>query len=194
MSAGLLILAAYLLGSVPTGVLLARARGIDIRTAGSGNIGATNVLRTTGKLPALLTLLGDFLKGLLPVLIATRLNAGIIYSGMVGIAAILGHNYPIYLKFRGGKGVATSLGVLSVYSPVSAAATAGLWLATAGVTRYSSLGALVGFGALPVTIMLLDSREKLPAALIMATLLVVRHRDNIRRLLQGKESKIGSKT
>lgn len=194
MTRGLLLLAAYLLGSVPTGLLLARMRGIDVRRAGSGNIGATNVLRTTGKLPAFLTLLGDFLKGLLPVLIATRLDTGIIYSGAVGIAAVLGHNFPIYLKFRGGKGVATSLGVLSAYAPAAAAATAGIWLATAVLTRYSSLGALVGFGLLPVSVVLLDTREKLPAALVMTLLLVARHRDNIRRLLEGKESKIGSKT
>jgi glycerol-3-phosphate acyltransferase PlsY len=106
---------------------------------------------------------------------------------------VLGHNFSIFLKFRGGKGVATSLGVLIVYAPLAGLATTALWLVTVLITRYSSLGAIVSFSLLPLTIFLLDSKEKLPISFLMSIILLMRHRDNIRRLIQGTESQVGRK-
>ena len=194
MTIPLLLGLAFVSGSIPTGLLLARSRGIDLRSIGSGNIGATNVLRAMGKGSALLTFLGDFLKGLLPVLLAGVLETGALVEGFVGIAAILGHNFSIFLNFRGGKGVATSFGVLSIYSPIVALITAIIWLVTVVLMRYSSLGALISFGAMPFLIGLLDAGEKLPIAICIAVLLFLRHMDNIRRLLQGTEKRIGRST
>lgn len=180
-----------MIGSVPTGLLIARGRGIDIRQRGSGNIGATNVLRTTGKWPAFFTLFGDILKGSAAVLLARHFGAGSFYEGVAGICSILGHNFSLFLKFRGGKGVATSIGVLSVYSPVTALFTAALWLLTFMLTKYSSLGALVSFGFLPASMILFDSGEKFPIALIMTILMFIMHRENINRLIKGTELKVG---
>lgn len=194
MTISLLLGLAFVSGSIPTGLLLARSRGIDLRSIGSGNIGATNVLRAMGKGSALLTFLGDFLKGLLPVLLAGALETGALVEGFVGLAAILGHNFSIFLNFRGGKGVATSFGVLSIYSPTVALITVIIWLVTVVLMRYSSLGALISFGAMPFLIGLLDAGEKLPIAICISVLLFLRHMDNIRRLLQGTEKRIGRST
>ncbi len=193
MTAVLLSLFAFVAGSVPTGQLIARTRGVDLRTVGSGNIGATNVLRTTGKGAALLTLLGDMAKGAVPVLAAQQLGSGVMVQGLIGLAAIFGHNFSVFQGFRGGKGVATSLGVLAVYAPLVALLTAIIWLATAGLTRYSSLSALVSFGAMPVLVGLIDAQEKLPVTCVMTVLLFSRHRENIMRLMKGTETKIGGK-
>jgi glycerol-3-phosphate acyltransferase PlsY len=190
----LLSAAAFLIGSIPTGQLIAVSKGIDLRMTGSGNIGATNVLRTTGKLPALLTLFGDALKGALAVWLARFFDAGVRLEGVIGLLAILGHNFSIFLNFRGGKGVATSLGVLGVFAPVAALVTVLVWLATVLVTRYSSLGAIVSFSLLPLSIVVLDAKEKLPIAVIISIIVLLRHKDNIRRLMQGTESKVGSRT
>lgn len=189
----LLLLFSFLLGSVPTGLLVARKRGIDIRKIGSGNIGATNILRTTGKLPAIITLAGDFLKGLIAVVIARHFDAGIFLEGISGVFAVLGHNFSIFLKFRGGKGVATSLGVMSIYSPQTALFTSIIWLLTLLITRYSSLGALVSFGILPFSIVFLDTRDKLAVALIITAMMYLRHKDNIIRLMNGTEMKVGKR-
>ena len=140
-----LSIAAFLIGSVPTGLLIARIRGIDLRQEGSGNIGATNVLRTVGKWPAVFTLCGDVMKGIAAVALARHFEAGVLLEGSTGICAILGHNFSLFLKGRGGKGVATSFGVLSVYSPITALFTVFLWLVTVLITKYSSLGALLSF-------------------------------------------------
>jgi glycerol-3-phosphate acyltransferase PlsY len=188
-----LSLVAFLIGSIPIGQIIAKSRGIDLQNTGSGNIGATNVLRTTGKLPALFTLIGDFAKGMAAVWLAGFFDVGILYQGVVGIIAVLGHNFSIFLKFKGGKGVATSLGVLSIYAPLAALVTAILWLMTVALTRYSSLGAVISFCSLPLSIVLFDSKEKLPIAIIMSIILLVRHKDNIRRLVAGTESKVGRK-
>jgi acyl phosphate:glycerol-3-phosphate acyltransferase len=185
--------AAFLIGSVPTGQLIAGSRGIDLRKKGSGNIGATNVLRTAGKWPALFTLAGDMAKGAIAVLIGRHFGAGPAMAGIIGLCAIFGHNFSVFLKFRGGKGVATSLGVLSVYSPQTCLFTIIIWLMTAAITKYSSLAALVAFGLLPLSITVLDSREKLPVACVMTALLFIRHRDNISRLVRGLETKVGGK-
>ena len=189
----LLAIAAFIIGSVPTGVLIARSRGIDLKQKGSGNIGATNVLRTTGKWPAVITLLGDSLKGAAAVLLARHFGAGVLFEGVIGIFSILGHNFSVFMKFEGGKGVATSLGVLSIYSPETALFTVILWLLTVSITKYSSLGALLSFGFLPVNMILFDTKEKLPIALTMTLMMFIRHSENISRLAKGTEPKIGKK-
>ena len=189
----LLSLAAFIIGSIPTGLLIARSKGIDLKQKGSGNIGATNVLRTTGKGPAVLTLCGDILKGAVAVLLARHFEAGILHEGLTGICAILGHNFSFFLKFKGGKGVATSLGVLSIYSPFTALFTVVLWLLTVLTTKYSSLGALLSFGFLPISMILFDTWEKLPIALMMTLMMFIMHRENISRLVKGTELKVGQK-
>ena len=189
----LLSIAAFIIGSVPTGFLIARSRGIDLKQKGSGNIGATNVLRTTGKWPAVFTLLGDILKGAAAVLLARHFGVSVLSEGVIGIFSILGHNFSIFMKFKGGKGVATSLGVLSVYSPQTALFTAILWLLTVLITKYSSLGALVSFGFLPAIMILFDTEEKFPIALAITLMIFIRHRENISRLTTGTEPKVGKK-
>jgi len=190
----LLVFGAFFMGSIPFGVLIASVRGVDLKKEGSGNIGATNVLRTMGKAPALLTLVGDVLKGTIPVLAAKYLLHNLTVEGIVGLFAILGHNFSLFLRFRGGKGVATSIGVLLAISPYAAVATVVLWLAVISLTRYSSLGAIVSFGSLPLTVYLLDnSGEKLVVSFIIAALLMIRHADNIKRLIKGTEPRIGER-
>lgn len=193
MKLAFLSLAAFLIGSIPIGQIIARSRGIDLQKVGSGNIGATNVLRTTGTLPALFTLIGDYAKGMAVVLLAGFFDVGILYQGVMGIIAVLGHNFSIFLNFKGGKGVATSLGVLSIYAPLAALVTVILWLMTVALTRYSSLGAVISFCSLPLSVFLFDTKEKLPIAIIMSIILLVRHKENIRRLIAGTESKVGRK-
>lgn len=193
MKLAFLSLVAFLIGSIPIGQIIAKSRGIDLQKAGSGNIGATNVLRTAGKLPALFTLIGDYAKGMAVVLLAGFFDVGIVYQGAMGIIVVLGHNFSIFLKCKGGKGVATSLGVLSIYAPSAALVTVILWLVTVALTRYSSLGAVVSFCSLPLSMFLLDTKEKLPIAIIISIILLVRHSDNIKRLIAGTESKVGRK-
>lgn len=188
----ILYVAAFLIGSVPTGQLVARSRGIDLRKKGSGNIGATNVLRTTGKGAALLTLAGDMGKGAAAVLLGKYFGAGTLQAGVIGLCAILGHDYSVFMKFRGGKGVATSIGVLGVYSPQTGLFTIIIWLMTVLISRYSSLAALVSFGILPLSISFIDSREKLSVAFVMTALVFIRHRENISRLARGQEPKVGA--
>ncbi len=183
---------AFLLGSLPTGLIVARIKGVDLKNAGSGNIGATNVLRTTGKGAALLTLAGDSLKGVCAVLIARYFGSGVLFEGLVGLCAVLGHNFSLFLKFKGGKGVATSLGVLTIYSPQTGLFTIIIWLMTVLITRYSSLGALVSFGLLPLSALVLDSREKMPVLLALTVLIFIRHRDNISRIMKGTEPRVGA--
>lgn len=185
--------AAFLIGSVPSGVLVARTQGVDLKKVGSGNIGATNVLRSMGKWPALATLVGDLLKGIVAVAMARYFDAGPLGEGITGLCSVLGHNFSIFLRFRGGKGVATSLGVLLIYSPQTALVTIIIWLMTVLITKYSSLGALVSFGLLPVSISVLDGTEKLPVAVLITLLLIVSHRENITRLARGTESKVGKR-
>jgi acyl phosphate:glycerol-3-phosphate acyltransferase len=190
----LLCLFAFLIGSIPTGLIIAHARGINLQQTGSGNIGATNVLRTTGKWPALLTLAGDILKGVIAAAAGRYFFAGQpVYGGLVGLFAIIGHDFSIFLKFKGGKGVATSLGVLAVYAPQTCLLTTIIWIMTLLITRYSSLGALVSFGMLPFSILLLGSKKQLPIVLVMSVLLFVKHKDNIIRLIRGTEPRVGGK-
>ncbi|RJQ22233.1 MAG: glycerol-3-phosphate 1-O-acyltransferase [Nitrospiraceae bacterium] len=203
----LLVPAAFIIGSVPFGLIFTKTMGVDPRTAGSKNIGATNVLRTAGKMPALLTLLGDTLKGAVPVLICNYIISGRLsgdaallqtakdfWGGAVGITAVAGHVFSVFLSFKGGKGVATGLGVLVAYSPSTALLTLLIWIAVAVLTRYSSLAAVVAVSALPLTFALTDfSVSKVVFGVLLAALIVFRHTENIKRLIERKESKIGGK-
>ena len=182
----------YLLGSVPFGLILTRAAGLgDVRKIGSGNIGATNVLRTGNKGLAAATLLLDALKGALAVLVAQRwgVEAGI----AAGFAAFLGHLFPVWLGFRGGKGVATYLGVLAAFAWQAALVFAVVWLAVAILTRYSSLSALVAAVASPLALHFLGLPLHAAALAVMSIIVVIKHHANISRLLAGTESKIGQK-
>jgi glycerol-3-phosphate acyltransferase PlsY len=189
----LLIIFAFVLGSIPVGVIIAKTKGVDLQKVGSGNTGATNVLRSLGKWPAALTLFGDVLKGTIAVALGRYFGMGVFHEGLIGLSAILGHNFSLFLGFRGGKGVATSFGVFILYSPQTALITFIIWIVVALTTKYSSLGALASFGLLPLNIILFDSDEKLPVALLITTLLVIRHTENIKRLIRGTERKIGER-
>ena len=195
MNVLLFALPGYLLGSVSFAVIVSRAFGLaDPRSFGSGNPGATNVLRTGNKLAALLTLLGDALKGWLAMALARLLHADLDIVVATGVAAFLGHLFPLFLRFRGGKGVATALGVLAGFSGWLALACAGIWLLVALLTRYSSLAALVAAAASPFVCWWLARPEpELYAVSLMAALLVLRHRANIRKLIAGTEGRIGSR-
>jgi glycerol-3-phosphate acyltransferase PlsY len=186
-------LGAYLCGSVPFGLLLTRLAGLgDIRKIGSGNIGATNVLRTGHRKLAALTLLLDAVKGTIPVVLTHGFFPALVPIAALG--AFLGHIYPVWLKFNGGKGVATALGVAFGLSTLFGAMLAGIWLLVAALTRYSSLSAITAFIAAPFLAHLLFDEQRLTMVLsIIAGLLIVRHHQNIRRLLNGTESKINVK-
>jgi acyl phosphate:glycerol-3-phosphate acyltransferase len=190
----LLIAGAYLLGSISSAILVCRLLGLpDPRGEGSGNPGATNVLRIGGKQAAAITLIGDMLKGLIPVLIAKLLGATIAVQALVAVAAFLGHLYPVFFGFRGGKGVATALGVLlGLHWPVGLL-TIATWLVIAKVFKVSSLAALLSILVTPLYIWwLIPERSLMIAMLFMGTLLFWRHRSNIRNLLEGSEGKIKS--
>lgn len=194
MSAVIWAVLGYLLGSVPFGIVITRALGLgDLRKIGSGNIGATNVLRTGHKGAALATLLLDSGKGAIAVLLARWLG-GETAAVMAGAGALLGHCFPVWLGFKGGKGVATFLGTLiALYWPLGLAACA-IWLVVALVTRISSLSALVAVGTSPLVALLMGKGQIAAAALFMAALIFWRHKENIARLMDGTEPKIGRKS
>jgi glycerol-3-phosphate acyltransferase PlsY len=188
----LVLLAAYLIGAIPTGLLLTRmVGGGDIRNSGSGNIGATNVYRTIGRKLGALTLVGDALKGALPVLLAINLfgdNTNQI--GAVAVAAFLGHCFPVYLGFKGGKGVATALGVYLVLSPLAVLGAFLLFVGLVWKTRYISLGSISAAAAIPVLVWFTTgSLPLLLATLIISSIVILRHRANIQRLFAGTENK-----
>lgn len=189
-------LGGYLLGSIPFGLLLTRAAGLgDIRSIGSGNIGATNVLRTGNKKLAAATLLLDGLKGTAAVLLAQHFGGenGALLGLIAGAGAFFGHLFPVWLGFKGGKGVATYIGILLGVFPLAVIAFAMLWLGTARITRYSSLGALVATALIPGALYIWGQND---AALLFLLLTIVtwfKHHANIKRLLSGTESKIGQK-
>lgn len=210
----ILIIFAYLLGSVPFGLLIAKSQGIDLRKVGSGNIGATNAARFLGKKLGALCFLLDVMKGLVPMLLVPLLglaerNAGPLPLALwllVGCAAVLGHVFPIYLKFKGGKGVATSLGIvlgLWPYYTLCGIAAFGVWLVLVLLWRYVSLASIVAAVAFPVfliaAILAFNNWELsqlwplLVIAVLMSFLVVIRHADNIKRLANGTESKIFQK-
>lgn len=206
---GLFWCAAFLLGSIPPGLVIARMRGVDIRNVGSRNIGTTNVLRSVGKTEAALTLTFDIAKGLLPVLLVGPLfrwlelpipvlsifvdytsNTLLVAQGLIGLAAILGHNFSVFLAFKGGKGVATSIGVVFGLAPYVGLMIVTLWMFTFSKSRISSMGALVAFGLLPIIMYFYDtSIEKTAIAAVISLLLYIRHIPNIKRLIQGTEGK-----
>ncbi len=185
------IIAAYLVGSISFGILFSKAFGLpDPRTVGSGNPGATNVARSGKKLPAILTLLGDALKGWLPVWLALQSNMLMWVVAAVGLAVFFGHLYPIYHRFKGGKGVATALGVMLAISPLLGLAALLTWVVVFAITRYSSLGAIVAAALSPVYAWLLLSayRDYIITVSVMSVFLIWRHRTNIQKLLTGTES------
>ena len=192
MSSYILIVFAYLLGSVPVGVLLARMKGADPRKVGSGNIGATNVMRAAGKMTGALTLAGDILKGLLPVAVAFIMEEPVIVVAAAGLAAFLGHLFPLFLGFKGGKGVATALGVYLRLDPFAVVITVIVFVLVLLKWRFVSLGSLVGVAAMPLLLYLLNAPDYyIYLALIIGALIFIKHKDNIRRLLAGTENKIG---
>lgn len=191
----LALLAAYLLGSVPFAMISSKVFGLaDPRSYGSGNPGATNVLRSGNKKAALMTLIGDALKGTLAVVVARQLEFSDTVIALVALAVFIGHLYPVFLKFKGGKGVATAAGVLLALDPVLGLAVAGTWLLVAYVSRYSSLAALIAAAAAPVIAVLVHGATNQTIVVgILGMALIGKHWQNIQRLMAGQESKIGSK-
>lgn len=188
----LIMIAIYLIAAIPTGVLLARLMGgEDVRQKGSGNIGATNVYRVAGKLAGVLTLVGDTLKGFLPLLaFKTWLEPTPTQLGIASAVAILGHCYPVYLKFKGGKGVATALGIFLVLSPKAVFFALIVFILIVATTRYISLGSVLAALSAPFVILLLNHPQPIfLATLFIAALVIWRHNSNIRRLLDGTENR-----
>jgi glycerol-3-phosphate acyltransferase PlsY len=195
VTAPLVVLAAYLIGAVPVGFLVARAFGIgDIRRHGSGNIGTTNVLRTLGRLPAVLTLVGDIAKGSLAVGAGAALG-GPDLAAPAAVAAVVGNCWSVFLRFRGGKGVATGLGAFLWLVPWAVIPAAIVWLAVTLTFRYVSLGSLLAAVCVPLGTVLLGypARSAIAAALV-AGIVVLRHRENIGRLLAGSERRVGTRS
>lgn len=195
MQTALALIAAYLLGSVPFAMIASRLFGLaDPRTYGSGNPGATNVLRSGNKKAALVTLIGDALKGWVAVYAAQRMGLSDAVIGLVALAVFFGHLYPVFLKFKGGKGVATAAGVLLALDPLLGLAVAGTWLFVAFAFRYSSLAAVLAAAAAPMFSALMHGAGgQVLIVGILAMALIGKHWPNIQRLLAGQESKIGSK-
>jgi glycerol-3-phosphate acyltransferase PlsY len=186
------VLVGYLAGSVPFAYLLARRAGIDVRSAGSGNVGAANVLRTTGTGRAIAVMTLDVGKGALAVAIASLTNSGATWTALAAAAAVVGHVYPVRLRFRGGKGVAVAAGVFAVLTPLATAAATVLFLVIVWTTRYVSLGSIAATLALPPAAWLTGE----PAAVVVVAaatgvLILFRHRGNIRRLFAGTERRMG---
>ena len=186
------ILLGYLAGSVPFAFLLARRAGIDVRVAGSGNVGAANVLRTTGTWRAILVMSLDVAKGALAVALASVVQAGVTLTALAAAAAVVGHIYPVWLRFHGGKGVAVAAGVFAVLTPIATALAAGLFLVIVWLTRYVSLGSIAATVALPPAAWITGE----PIAVVLAAagsgaLILFRHRGNIRRLREGTERRMG---
>jgi glycerol-3-phosphate acyltransferase PlsY len=188
----LLVLGSYLLGAIPFGLLVTRAvTGRDIRTEGSGNIGASNVFRVAGPRLGAIVLALDAVKGAVPVLVARRLNVGSAVIVAAGIAAIGGHNWSVFLGGRGGKGIATSYGVLLALSPVAGGIAAAVWVVVAALTRYASLASLLGVLSAPLVMWIArEPPEQLVFGLVATVLAFYRHRGNIGRLLRGEELRI----
>lgn len=186
------VVISYLIGAIPCGVVLTRLTGVgDVRQSGSGNIGATNVYRTAGRKLGILTLVGDIIKGVLPIAYATAI-AGMSteQTAIIAGATFLGHLYPIYLGFKGGKGVATALGIYLVLSPLSVLWAAVVFIGLVWIWRYVSLGSICAAATVPFLIFIFeDSTPLLLASLFISIMVIWRHRDNIKRLASGTESK-----
>ena len=185
-----LVIASYLLGSIPTGLLLGKALGVDIRASGSGNIGATNVYRTLGRKVGIVTLLGDCLKGLIPVLAARWLGLPDIWVAAAGFAAFFGHVYTVFLRFKGGKGVATALGVFLGTSPAAVLIAMGVFALVIWKWRYVSLASITAAAAMPIVVAIIDQRPLITAlTILIAAIVIWKHRENISRLMAGTENK-----
>jgi glycerol-3-phosphate acyltransferase PlsY len=193
----LLLVAAYLIGSIPFGILVGRGLfGVDPREVGSGNIGTVNSMRALGKLGGVLVLIGDVIKGIAPTLIASqflRLDAWLVAA--IGLATIAGHNWSVFLRFGGGKGVATGLGVVGVLAWQAALAFAVVWLATVLITRYASLASILGSAAVPLAFVAVKSPAAYVIFGVVALMFVMwRHATNIQRLFAGTELKFGHRS
>ena len=190
----LLVIFAYLLGSVPTGYILGYLSGVDVRRAGSGNVGATNVARVAGKKLGLLTLIGDAAKGMIPVYVARSLGMDVDVVAFAALAAFLGHLYPVFLNFQGGKGVATALGALLALAPAATGALLLVFLIVIAATRIVSLASMIAAAASPVAVWLLGYPPiVIGLTLAMALLIIWRHQHNIQRLRSGVEPKFSFK-
>jgi len=182
--------AAYLLGSIPTGLLLGKLYGIDVRQEGSGNIGATNLYRTVGRRVGVLTLVGDCLKGFVPVLAAHYYAPAMDLAAWVGLAAFCGHVFSVFLRFKGGKGVATALGVFLALSPLAVVIALAVFLVLVLKWRYVSLGSVAAAAVMPLAVYVLHgSRAMLVVTALVAVIVIVRHHANIKRLVDGTENK-----
>jgi glycerol-3-phosphate acyltransferase PlsY len=184
----------YLLGSVPFAHLFARRRGIDLREVGSGNVGATNVLRTSGAAQAVLVMCLDGAKGAVAVIVVAALTTGPATPVAAGLAAVIGHIYPVWLGFRGGKGVATAAGVFAVLAPLALAIASAVFVLAVWVTRYISVGSMAGAIALAVS----AAASEVPGAVavgaaVAALIIVHRHRGNLARLMSGTERRVGQR-
>ncbi len=195
----IIIITAYLLGNISTSYIVAkRLAGVDIRTQGSGNAGSTNVLRTLGKKAGALTFIGDVLKGLIAVLIARLIAYGVNLDDttcayIAVVAVVLGHNYPVFLGFKGGKGVATSLGSMLGMNPLVALLCLGFFIIIVAITKYVSLGSMLGIGLSPVIMMINHNTKGVLVTLFLTISVVITHKENIKRLLNGTERKLGQK-
>lgn len=195
----IIIITAYLLGNISTSYIVAkRLAGVDIRTQGSGNAGSTNVLRTLGKKAGALTFIGDVLKGLIAVLIARFIAYGANLDDttcayLAVVAVVLGHNYPVFLGFKGGKGVATSLGSMLGMNPLVALLCLGFFIIIVAITKYVSLGSILGIGLSPIIMMINHNTKGVLVTLFLTISVAITHRENIKRLLNGTERKLGQK-
>jgi glycerol-3-phosphate acyltransferase PlsY len=190
----LAVLAAYLMGSIPFAQLLSKRRGIDLRRVGSGNVGATNVLRTLGVRPAVLAMMLDAVKGTVAVLVAQRLTNGVGAPVAAGLASMVGHVYPVWLRFKGGKGVATAAGAFAVLTPVAAAVAVGAFLLTVAITRFISVGSMVAALTLAGWAIASDAPTIVGVgAALGAVLVLIGHRANVLRLVAGTERRVGQR-
>ena len=195
----IIIITAYLLGNISTSYIVAkRLAGVDIRTQGSGNAGSTNVLRTLGKKAGALTFIGDVLKGLIAVLIARFIAYGVNLDNttcayIAVVAVVLGHNYPVFLGLKGGKGVATSLGSMLGMNPLVALLCLGFFIIIVAITKYVSLGSMLGIGLSPVIMMINHNTKGVLVTLFLTISVAITHKENIKRLLNGTERKLGQK-
>ena len=189
------LLAAYLIGAIPVGYVVARLRGGgDIRRAGSGSIGATNVLRTLGKGPAIATMLGDIVKGYAAVTVASALGGAPAWAAAGAVLAIVGNCWPVFLRFHGGKGVATGFGAFLALAPWATGPAALVWVIVVATFRYVSLGSMMACLCLPLGVAVLGYPWAYTAAALAAAIIIIyRHRENIERLLGGSESRLGQR-
>lgn len=190
----LAVLAAYLMGSIPFAQLLSKRQGVDLRRVGSGNVGASNVLRTLGVRPAVVAMMLDAVKGTVAVLIAQRVTNGVAAPVAAGLASMIGHVYPIWLRFRGGKGVATAAGAFAVLTPVAAAVAVGVFVLSVAITRFISVGSMAAAITLAGWAIVSDAPTAVGiGAAVAAVLVIVGHRANVIRLAAGTERRIGQR-